>query len=66
MIFHFFNFLYLFRGSLSSCQNNPLSTDPFSSFRVCLVRAKNSIRIEELRIVSEDSEKIVIFRLAQG
>jgi hypothetical protein len=33
-------------------------------FRVCLDRAKNSVRIEELRTVSEDSEKIVIFRLA--
>jgi hypothetical protein len=28
---------------------------------VCLDRAKNSVRIEGLRIVSEDSEKIVIF-----
>jgi regulation of enolase protein 1 (concanavalin A-like superfamily) len=33
---------------------------------VCLDHAKNSVRIEELRIVREDSEKIVIFRLAQG
>jgi hypothetical protein len=32
--------------------------------RVCLDRAKNSVIIEELRIVSEDREKIVIFRLA--
>jgi hypothetical protein len=28
---------------------------------VCLDRAKNNARIEELRIISEDSEKIVIF-----
>jgi hypothetical protein len=35
-------------------------------FRVCLDRAKNNVRIEELRIVSEDSEKIVIFRLERG
>jgi hypothetical protein len=33
--------------------------------RVCLDRAKNSVKIEELRIVSEDSEKIVIFRLTR-
>jgi hypothetical protein len=32
--------------------------------KVCLDRAKNSVRIEELRIANEDSEKIVIFRLA--
>jgi hypothetical protein len=31
-----------------------------------LDRAKNSVRIEELGIVSEDSEKIVIFRLTRG
>jgi hypothetical protein len=35
------------------------------TLRVCLDRAKNNIIIEELRIVSEDSEKIVIFRLAR-
>jgi hypothetical protein len=34
--------------------------------RVCLDRAKNNVRIKELRIVSEDSEKIVIFQLARG
>jgi hypothetical protein len=34
--------------------------------RVCLDRAKNSVRIEKLRIVSEDSEKIMIFWLARG
>jgi hypothetical protein len=27
---------------------------------------ENSVKIEELRIVSEDSEKIVFFRLARG
>jgi hypothetical protein len=32
---------------------------------VYLDRAKNSVRIEKLRIVSEDSEKIVIFWLAR-
>jgi hypothetical protein len=31
----------------------------------CLDRAKNSIRIEELRIINEDNEKIIIFRLAR-
>jgi hypothetical protein len=31
------------------------------SFRVCLDRAKNIVRIEELRIVNEYNEKIVIF-----
>jgi hypothetical protein len=31
---------------------------------VCLYRAKNNVRIEELKIVSEDGEKIVIFLLA--
>jgi hypothetical protein len=36
------------------------------ALRVCLDRAKNSIRIEKLRIANEDSEKIVIFRLARG
>jgi hypothetical protein len=35
-----------------------------SKHTICLDRTKNSVRIEELRIVSEDSEKIVIFRLA--
>jgi hypothetical protein len=38
---------------------------PFVLF-VCLDRAKNNVRIEELRIANEDSEKIVIFRLARG
>jgi hypothetical protein len=33
---------------------------------VCLDRTKNSVRINELRIANEDSEKIVIFRLARG
>jgi hypothetical protein len=33
---------------------------------VCLDRAKNNVRIEKLRIANEDSEKIVIFRLARG
>jgi hypothetical protein len=37
-----------------------------TSLRVCLDHAKNSVRIEKLRIVSEDSEKIVIFQLARG
>jgi hypothetical protein len=32
--------------------------------RVCLDRAKNSVIIEKLRIISEDNKKIVIFRLA--
>jgi hypothetical protein len=36
------------------------------TIRVCLDCAKNSTRIEELRIANEDSEKIVIFLLAQG
>jgi hypothetical protein len=33
--------------------------------RVYLDCAKNSVTIEELRIINEDSEKIVIFRLAR-
>jgi hypothetical protein len=33
--------------------------------RVCLDRAKNNIRIEELRIANEDSETIMIFQLAR-
>jgi hypothetical protein len=32
----------------------------------CLDRAKNSVKIEELRIVNDDSEKIVISRLVRG
>jgi hypothetical protein len=35
------------------------------SLRVCLDRAKKSLRIEKLRIANENSEKIVIFRLAR-
>jgi hypothetical protein len=34
----------------------------YMSFRVCLDRAKNNVRIKKLKIISEDSEKIVIFR----
>jgi hypothetical protein len=33
--------------------------------RVSLDRAKNSVRIEALRITNEDSEKIMIFRLVR-
>jgi ABC-type antimicrobial peptide transport system ATPase subunit len=35
-----------------------------SYYRVCLDRAKNSARIEELRIANEDSKKIVIFSIS--
>jgi hypothetical protein len=35
----------------------------FDSFRICLDHAKNSVKLEELKIVNEDSEKIVIFWL---
>jgi hypothetical protein len=35
----------------------------FLLYRVCL-DAKNSVRIEELRITNEDSEKIVIFSIS--
>jgi hypothetical protein len=38
----------------------------FYDILICLDRVKNSVRIEELRIVNEDSKKIVIFRLARG
>jgi hypothetical protein len=34
-----------------------------SVLRLCLDHVKNSVRIEELRIISEDIKKIVIFRL---
>jgi hypothetical protein len=53
----------------SYSENNNYSAIPSPSkhtHRVCLDRAKNSIRIEELRIANEDSEKIVIFRLTRG
>jgi hypothetical protein len=33
---------------------------------VRLDRAKNNVKIDELKIANEDSEKIVISRLAQG
>jgi hypothetical protein len=32
---------------------------------MCLDHVNNSVRIEELRIANENSEKIVIFRLAR-
>jgi hypothetical protein len=32
----------------------------------CLDRVKNNVRIEELKIIHEDREKIVIFQLERG
>jgi hypothetical protein len=31
---------------------------------VCLDIAKNSIRMEKLKIINEDSEKVIIFKLS--
>jgi hypothetical protein len=44
--------------------NFEISGNNSSTRRMCLDHAKNSVRIEELRKINEDSEKIVIFRLA--
>jgi hypothetical protein len=47
----------------SNSDNNALQ---LTVNKICLDGAKNSVRIEELRIVHENSEKIVIFQLARG
>jgi hypothetical protein len=51
---------------LPNKSTRPSTLQNCCQLRVYLDRAKNSVKIEELRIVSEDSEKIVIFRLARG
>jgi hypothetical protein len=48
---------------LRNCRN--IITNEVKLLLVCLDCTKNSVRIKKLRITHEDSEKIVIFRLAQ-
>jgi hypothetical protein len=55
--------LFYFIGGRSKVTISIYQVDNIYSFRVCLYRANNSVRIKELRIINKDSEKIVIFRL---
>jgi hypothetical protein len=54
---YIYTYLKMARDQLISLPN---------SCSVCLDLVKNNVRIEKLRIVNENSVKIVIFRLAQG